>query len=87
MAYNKPQQITDPMPRRHHQDDAQWINTKLASCADMKERFLVCEAYTKVYSEAFDAEKSEHKSSNAARKCANERLRIFIAKKSRVFNR
>lgn len=87
MAYTKPQEITGAMPERCHKEDRQWINEKLLYCDAPLERIKVCEAYSKVYSSAFNNEVTEHRKSNAARKAANSRLREYVAKKFRVFNK
>ena len=87
MAYDKPEKITEPMPSKHYEHDAQWINKMLNYCYDMRERLKVCEAYSKVFSDNFDTSIVEHKRFNVARKAANTRLRIYINKKFKIFNR
>lgn len=87
MAYITPQKITEPMPRHCFEHDRQWINDRLNYCSSIQERLKVCEAYSKVYSATLEAEPTEHRQVNAARKAANTRLREYIAKKFRVFNK
>lgn len=86
MAYTKPKQITGQMPQHCCDDDRQWINEKLLYCNNPIERRKVCEAYSKVYLEVFNSEQNEIKKEGRARFEANCRLRIYIAKKFRVFN-
>ena len=87
MAYYKPQKIVGFMPHRYYKDDEQWIHTKL-SPLDPDTRFAVCAAYTKVFTEAYDAELLPHRKMGKARFAANNRLRIYFHKKfERVFNK
>ena len=75
------------MPHRYYKDDEQWIHTKL-SPLDPDTRFTVCAAYTKVFTEAHDAEPLPHRKMGKARAAANNRLRIYFHKKfERVFNK
>ena len=87
MAYTPPLKITGPMPEHMHDDDRQWVFAQLCRCSDMPERRKVCEAYSRVYSAAHDAEPNEVRKDGMARRAANTRLREYIAKKFRVFSR
>jgi len=86
MAYNKPPKITGFMPESCHSDDRQWIFSKL-STLDQDERLKVCSAYTKALDLASRNEPLSHRKTGKARFAANNRLRIYIAKKFAVFNR
>ena len=73
------------MPHHFHKDDGQWINGRLAPLKpDL--RFKICAAYTNVFNEAMDAEPLSHRKMGKARFAANNKLRIYIAKKFKVFN-
>lgn len=85
MAYHKTRKIDDVMPARYCQYDAEWIYKQLAYCRDLLERVKVCEAYSKVYAQAFDDETKEMKKTGTARRTANTRLRIYVRKKSQIF--
>lgn len=74
------------LPQYHHDHDKKWLNEKLSMCLSHLEREKVCEAYSKVYKEVFDAEPVEYRKEGRARFAANTRLRVYCGKKSRVFN-
>ena len=75
------------MPHRYHPDDEQWIHQKL-SPIQPEVRYNVCEAYTKVFNEAFDAEPLPHRKTGKARSAANTRLLTYFNKKyGNVFNK
>jgi hypothetical protein len=78
---NKP---AGAMPAHYFPHDKKWLEEKL-SILDVVERARVCSAYSHVYLTTLEAEPSEIKKENAARRAANERLRVFIDKKTRVF--
>jgi hypothetical protein len=78
---NKP---AGAMPSHYFPHDKKWIEEKLA-ILNIVERARVCAAYSHVYLTTLEAEPSEIKKENAARRAANERLRVFIDKKTRVF--
>jgi len=86
MAYHKPKRITLEMPQHHHKDDAEWIDSKL-STLQQDERGKVCFAYNNVFVKAHNAEPAPHRKDGKARFAANNRLRIYIAKKFAVFNK
>jgi hypothetical protein len=75
------------MPLNYFSHDEQWINSQLAYCVDVVERTKVCQAYSKVYLQAHDAEPHEVRKDGKARYAANSRLREYVAKKFRVFNK
>ena len=72
------------MPKSMHDDDAQWIFSKVSSLHEV-ERLKVCEAYSNAFNKAFDAEHLPHRKAGRARFAANNRLRVYIAKKFAVF--
>ena len=74
------------MPESCHADDRQWIFSKL-SALHQGERMKVCSAYTKAFNLAHDNEPLSHRKTGRARFAANNRLRVYIAKKFAVFNR
>ena len=78
---NKP---AGAMPANYFPHDKKWLEEKLG-ILDVVERARVCAAYSHVYLSTLEAEPSEIKKENAARRAANERLRVFIDKKTRVF--
>lgn len=81
------------LPEHHYEADREWINKMLGYCAfhptddSQNERGKVCRAYSKAFIEASSLEPIEHKKSNAGRHEANMRLRIYIEKKFKVFNK
>jgi hypothetical protein len=74
------------MPQHHHKDDAQWIDSKLRTLQD-DEREKVCIAYSNAFIKVHEAERLPHRKDCKARFAANNRLRIYIAKKFAVFNK
>ena len=87
MAYAKPKQITGTMPKLAFEHDLQWIFEQLQRCDNAVERRKVCDAYDRVYQDAFDSEAVERKKTGIARRTANLRLLRYIRKKYRVFDR
>jgi hypothetical protein len=79
--------MAEVMPTSMHPHDAKWINEQLRMCYDYNERIKVCAAYSKVHSEAYDAEPDENLKDSKARRKANMRLLEYMEKKSRVFNK
>ena len=81
------------LPEHHYEADREWINKMLSYLQfdpideSKNERGKVCKAYSKAYSEAVILEPIQHKKTNAGRFEANTRLRKFIAKRFRVFNK
>lgn len=65
------------MPDKHHPHDSKWISEQVAILPPSL-RVGACEAYSSVFTEAFEAEPVDHKRSNAARFCANTRLREYV---------
>ena len=92
MAYKVRQKIGQ-LPEHHYEADREWINKMLGYLQfdpidDSKnERGKVCRAYSKAYREAVSLEPIQHKKTNAGRFEANTRLRKFIAKRFRVFDK
>ena len=86
MAYNQPPKITGYMPNAMHKDDERWIFSKLSSLPQ-NERVKVCDAYSNAFNAAFENEPLPHRKTGKARFAANNRLRIYIAKKFAVFNK
>ena len=87
MAYKKfVKPMMGIMPEHSYRSDIKWINEQL-SCLNDIEREKISLAYSKAYSKAFDEEPLSHKKTGAARREANTRLRVFIKKRSAVFNR
>lgn len=84
MAYNQPKIGILPVDRC--QADSKWINEKLGYLND-EDRKKVCNAYSKAFREGAALEPIEHKKEGAGRFAANTRLRLFIEKRFRVFNR
>lgn len=75
------------LPTYHHPHDEKWLNQKLSACRNNVERAKICKAYSDCYKAAYDNEPVEQKKDGKARFAANCRLRIYIAKKYRVFDR
>lgn len=92
MAY-KPKQKLGQLPEHHYEADREWINKMLSYLAfdpidDSKnERGKVCRAYSKAYREAVSLEPTLHRKNNAGRFEANTRLRKFIEKRFKIFNK
>ena len=84
MAYN--QQKIGILPVDRCPADSKWINTQLGYLND-EDRKKVCNAYSKVFREASAEEPLEHKQVNKGRFAANTRLRLFIEKRFKVFNK
>lgn len=84
MAYNQPKIGILPVDRCPA--DSKWINTQLGYLND-EDRKKVCNAYSKAFREAAEKEPLEHKQVNKGRFAANTRLRLFIEKRFRVFNK
>ena len=84
MAFYKPKIGTLPADRC--QADSKWINEKLGYLND-EDRKKVCDAYSKAFLEAAELQPVEHRKEGAGRKAANTRLRLFIEKRFRVFNK
>ena len=84
MAFN--QQKIGLLPASHYIADAQWLNQQLGYLNDT-DREKVCEAYSKAFNAAVNAEPLEHKQTNAGRFAANSRLRVYMAKRFAVFNK
>lgn len=87
------QKQVSQLPEHHYEADRKWISKMLSYCAfhpndDSKdERGKVCRAYSKVFQEAVSLEPVDHKKINAGRYAANTRLRLYIEKKFKVFNK
>lgn len=62
-----------------HRHDEEWVKEQLKSIKP-EYRSVAWEGYQAVYSEAYHNEPVEHKKSNAARRAANTRLRLFVDK-------
>lgn len=81
------------LPEHHYEADREWINKMMGYLAfdpiddNKNERGKVCRAYSKVYHDTYSLEPVSHKKTNAARYAANTRLRKFIAKRFKVFNK
>lgn len=92
MAYNQKQPLGQ-LPEHHYEADRDWINKMMGYLQfdpidDSKdERGKVCRAYSKVFRETTSLEPVDHKKINAGRYAANTRLRIYIEKRFRVFNK
>ena len=84
MAFYKPKIGILPVDRCPA--DTKWINEKLGYLND-EDRKKVCNAYSKAFREAEALEPTEHRKEGAGRYAANTRLRLFIEKRFRVFNR
>jgi hypothetical protein len=67
------------MPEVAHEHDAEWIKEQLNKLPPQM-RYKAVSGYDGVYNDAFEAETTAHKRSNAARRAANLRLRIFVDK-------
>lgn len=62
-----------------HKLDQQWIKQQL-SLIPPAYKTQAIEGYKRVFKEAYDAEPIDHMKSNAARRAANTRLRLFVKK-------
>lgn len=67
------------LPQKHHPHDARWISDQLRRLPHCKQG-PICEAYSRAYLAAMQAEPEEHKKENAARFEANSRLRVYVKK-------
>ena len=65
-----------------YKGDEKWVKQQITTITDPVLRVKVWQAYRKAFDDAFDAEPLEHKKENKARFAANNRLRIFIEKRS-----
>ncbi len=74
------------MPKSIHPDDTQWVFSKVSVLHEV-ERLKVCQAYSNAFNKAFDSEPLPHEKDGKARFEANNRLRIYIAKKYAFSNR
>lgn len=60
-----------------HKHDKKWFNEQLAKLPPAYIQ-KAKEGYQAVYEAAYEAEPIEHKKSNAARRAANIRLRLYV---------
>lgn len=67
------------LPETIHPDDVKWVHGQL-SMLPVLYRVQACEAYSKVWQDAHDAEPLLHCKDNAGRFAANCRLRAFVKK-------
>jgi len=84
MAFNKPK--IGMLPHDRYVADIEWINEHLNNLNE-EERIKICTAYSNVFREASKKELTDHKKENAGRFAANTRLRLFMKKRSAVFNK
>ncbi len=67
------------LPQHMHDHDEKWIKGMLER-VPFEYQPKVCSGYDAIYREAYQAELVDHKKINAARKAANERLRVYLGK-------
>lgn len=93
MACGRKKEPVGELPAHHYEADRGWLNKMLGyfqfhPTDDSKnERGKVCRAYSKAFYTAVSLEPVVHKKSNAGRREANTRLRIFVNKRLAVFNK
>lgn len=63
-----------------HSDDEKWVKNKINELPSVKLKLLAWNCYQKKYDDAFNAEITDFKKSNAARKSANTALRLYVDK-------
>ena len=63
-----------------HRHDKDWVTKKIMSLPGSDEKNKAWEGYQKVYKKAFDFEPVDHKKENFARRTANTKLRLYVAK-------
>lgn len=66
-------------PKNAHEHDVEWITEKVMALTPQM-RFKAVDGYDSVFKQAFDSEPLEQKKSNAGRRAANIRLRMFVEK-------
>jgi len=92
MAYKQKQKL-GAMPEYHDEGDREWVNKMLSyfpshPTDDSKDvRGKLCRAYSKVFVEAVSLETNPIKKINAGRYAANTRLRLYVEKHFRVFDK
>ncbi len=67
------------LPQHTHEHDREWIEGMISD-VPFEYQPRVCSGYDVVYREAYQSETVEHRKINAARKAANERLRVYLGK-------
>ena len=63
-----------------HRHDKKWVTDQIMSLPDSDTKTKAWEGYQRVYKKAFDFETVDHKKENFARRTANTKLRLYVAK-------